>query len=563
MRNGVCGSFFSGCVIFAIGLGPSVSLAADASDSKASSAPAKAEPHFGKLGNHSRKVATTSAAAQEYFNQGLAFLYGFNHDEAIRSFEAAAAADPHCAMAFWGIAAANGPHINNPTVDQPHAKAAWKALTKARELAGSASAVDQALIDALGKRYADPQPEDRKPLDAAYADAMRKVWEAHPDDTDVGALTAEAIMDLRPWDQWTLGGKPQPGTEEVLQILNTVLAKSPKHPLAVHLLIHAVEASPHPERADAAADRLRDLMPGLGHMVHMPSHIDVRRGRWQEAIVANEKAISADKAYRAVVPQQGLYRIYMAHNHHMLAYAAMMQGQSLKAGATIKELLASVPEDFIKKQPGFVDGFFALPFELHVRFGQWDDMLAEPKPREEFPVSRALWHYARGVAFAAKGLVDQAKGEQEEFRKAVKSTPPTAIIGKNLAVQVFGVAEKMLDGEILYREGKVDEGIAALRDSAKREDRLRYIEPPDWIQPVRHALGAALLESGRFADAEQVYRDDLARYPQNGWALYGLSQALKHQGKQSEALAVKLQFDKAWEHADIKLTSSCFCLQPR
>jgi tetratricopeptide (TPR) repeat protein len=563
MRKGVYGSLGYGCVIFAIGWGGSVSLAADASDAKASPAPAKVEPHFPKLGNHSRKVATTSLAAQEYFDQGLAFLYGFNHDEAIRSFEAAAAADPQCAMAFWGIAAANGPHINNPKVDEAHAKAAWKALSKARELAGSASAIDQALIDALGKRYADPQPEDRKPLDVAYADAMRKVWEAHPDDVDVGAMTAEALMDLRPWDQWTLAGKPQPGTEEVLQILNAVLAKSPKHPLAVHLLIHAVEASPHPERADAAADRLRDLMPGLGHMVHMPSHIDVRRGRWQDAVLANEKAISADKAYRAVIPQQGLYRIYMAHNHHMLAYAAMMQGQSLKAGATIKELLASVPDDFIKQQAGLVDGFFALPFELHVRFGQWDEMLAEPRPRKEFPVSTALWHYARGVAFAAKGQVDPAKGEQEEFRKAVKSIPPTAVIGKNLAFQVFGVAEKMLDGEILYREGKVDEGIAALRESANREDRLRYIEPPDWIQPVRHALGAALLESRRFADAEQVYRDDLARYPQNGWALYGLSRSLKQQGKQAEALAVKLQFDKAWEHADIKLTSSCFCLQPK
>ncbi|HEV8072093.1 MAG TPA: tetratricopeptide repeat protein [Planctomycetaceae bacterium] len=563
MRNGVYDSFRYGCMIFVIALGGSTWVAADASDAKQSAAPAKAEPHFPKLGNHSRKVATTSPVAQEYFDQGLAFLYGFNHDEAIRSFEAAAGADPQCAMAYWGIAAANGPHINNPNVDEAHAKAAWKAFTKARELAGSASAVDQALIDALGKRYADPQPEDRKPLDAAYAGAMRKVWEAHPDDADVGAMTAEALMDLRPWDQWTLAGKPQPGTEEVLQILNAVLAKAPKHPLAVHLLIHAVEASPHPERADAAADRLRDLMPGLGHMVHMPSHIDVRRGRWQEAVVANEKAISADKVYRAVIPQQGLYRIYMAHNHHMLAYAAMMQGQSLKAGSTIKELLASVPDDFIKKQAGLVDGFFALPFELHIRFGQWDDMLAEPKPRAEFPVSTALWHYARGVAFAAKGQVDLAKGEQAEFRKAVKSIPPTAVIGKNLAVQVFGVAEKMLDGEILYREGKVDEGIAALRDSAKREDRLRYIEPPDWIQPVRHALGAALLESGRFADAEQVYRDDLARYPQNGWALYGLSRALKQQGKQAEALAVKLQFDKAWEHADIKLTSSCFCLQPK
>jgi tetratricopeptide (TPR) repeat protein len=333
--------------------------------------------------------------------------------------------------------------------------------------------------------------------------------------------------------------------------------------MAVHLLIHAVEASPHPERADAAADRLRDLMPGLGHMVHMPSHIDVRRGRWQEAIVANEKAIAADKAYRAVIPQQGLYRIYMAHNHHMLAYASMMQGQSLKASATVKEMLASVPEDFIKQAAAFVDGFFSLPYELHVRFGQWDDMLTEPKPRDEFPVSNALWHYARGVAFAAKGQVEPAKVEQEEFRKAVKHIPPTTVVGKNLAVSLFGVAEKMLDGEILYREGKVDEAIAALRESAKREDNLRYIEPPDWIQPVRHALGAALLESGRAAEAEQVYRDDLAHYPNNGWSLFGLARALKEQGKQAEALAIKQQFDKAWEHADVKLASSCFCLQPK
>jgi tetratricopeptide (TPR) repeat protein len=553
------------CLVWSLAaaVGLSLPVAQAAEDSKPAAAPAKPEPHFPKLGAHSRKVATNSAEAQQYFDQGLAFLYGFNHDEAIRSFEAAAQADPHCAMAYWGIAAANGPHINNPTVDEAHAKAAWTAVTKARESAGGSSKVDQALIDALGKRYASPQPEDRKPLDVAYADAMRKVWEAYPNDGDVGALTAEAIMDLRPWDQWTPAGKPQPGTEEVLRILDAVLAKSPKHPLADHLMIHAAEASLHPEKADAAADSLRDLSPGIGHLVHMPSHIDVRRGRWQEAVVANEKAIAADNVYHAAVPRQGFYRMYMAHNHHMLAYAAMMQGQSLKAGATIKELLASVPEEAIQQQAALIDGFFALPFELHVRFGQWDEMLAEPQPRKEFPITTALWHYARGVSFAAKGLVDQAKAEQKEFQLAIKRVPPGATFGKNLAISLFGVAERMLTGEILYREGKVDEGIAALRESAQREDRLHYAEPPGWIQPVRHALGAAMLESRRFADAEQVYRDDLARYPDNGWSLYGLSRALKLQGKTDEALTVKLQFDKAWQHADIKLASSCFCLQPK
>jgi tetratricopeptide (TPR) repeat protein len=328
-------------------------------------------------------------------------------------------------------------------------------------------------------------------------------------------------------------------------------------------MIHAAEASPHPEKADAAADRLRDLMPGIGHLVHMPSHIDVRRGRWQNAVLANEKAIAADNVYYAAVPRQGFYRLYMAHNHHMLAYAAMMQGQCLKAGATIKELLASIPEESITKQSAMIDGFFALPYELHVRFGQWDEMLTEPKPRKEFPITTALWHYARGVAFAAKGQVDQAKAEQKEFQLAIKRVPATATFGKNLAISLFGVAERMLTGEILYREGKVDEGIAALRESVQREDRLRYAEPPSWIQPVRHALGAALMDSHRFAEAEQVYRDDLERHPENGWSLFGLSQALKAQGKTAEALSVKLQFDKAWEHADIKLASSCFCLQPK
>jgi len=563
MRKGVNSRKRYGYLALAAGFGLSAALAVAAGDTKPAPGPASTEPHFARLGNYGRKVTTTSPAAQQYFDQGLAFLFGFNHDEAIRSFEAAAAADPNCPMAYWGIAIANGPHINHTEVDEAHAKAAWKALTKARELAGGASTVEQALIDALSKRYADPQPKDRTPLDVAYADAMRKVWEAHPEDADVGALTAEAIMDLRPWDQWTPAGKPQPGTEEVLRILDTVLAKSPKQPLAAHLMIHASEASPHPERADVAADRLRDLMPGIGHLVHMPSHIDVRRGRWQEAVVANEKAISADNAYYATVPKQGFYRLYMAHNHHMLAYAAMMQGQSLKSKATVKEMLASVPEEAIKHQAELIDGFFALPYELHLRFGRWDEMLAEPKPHEEFPIATALWHYARGVSFAAKGSVDQAKNEQKEFQLAIEHVPPTANFSKNPASSIFGVAERMLTGETLYREGKVDEAIAALRESVKREDNLKYAEPPAWIQPVRHALGAALLDSRRFAEAEQVYRDDLARYPNNGWSLYGLSRAFKGQGKNAEALAVTQQFDKAWEHADVKLASSCFCLQPK
>jgi tetratricopeptide (TPR) repeat protein len=521
----------------------------------------QAEPHFQGLGKHTRKVTTGSPAAQQYFDQGLAFLYGFNHDEAIRSFEASAAADPRCAMAFWGIAIANGPHINNPAVDKTHAKAAWKAIQQARALTKNATDVEQALIDALGKRYADPQPEDRKPIDAAYAAAMIKVRQAFPDDADVGALTAEALMDLRPWDQWTLAGKSQPGTDDVLRILDAVLTKSPQHPLALHLLIHAVEASPHPEKAAAVADQLRDLEPGLGHLVHMPSHIDVRCGRWQEAVAANEKAIAADKAYRTIVPNQGFYRIYMAHNYHMLAFAGMMQGESLKATRAIQEMLAGVPEEFIEQKAAMVDGFFAMPYELHMRFGRWDEMLAEPKPRKEFPITTALWHYARGVAFAAKNQVASAKAEQEAFLAAKKAVPEDAVSGKNNAADLLGIADLVLRGEILYREGRIDNALAALREAVHGENHLRYIEPPDWIQPVRHALGAALMESKRYAEAESVYRDDLKHYPENGWSLYGLSRSLRMQGKKDAALAVSTRFDKVWQHADIKLSSSCFCLQ--
>jgi hypothetical protein len=349
----------------------------------------------------------------------------------------------------------------------------------------------------------------------------------------------------------------------VLRILDAVLARSPRHPLALHLMIHAVEASPHPERADVAAERLRDLEPALGHMVHMPSHIDVRRGRWQEAVTTNEKAIAADAAYRKTMPEQGFYRIYMAHNLHMLAYAAMMQGESKKATQAIQDMLGGIPEEFIKQSAPMIDGFFAMPYELHMRFGRWDAMLAEPKPRDCFPITTALWHYARGVSLAAKNDVAAAKSEQQAFTAAVKAVPKNATFSKNPAADILGVAEKTLAGEVLYREGKVDEAVAALCEAARREDNLHYMEPPPWIQPVRHALGAALMDARRYADAEAVYRDDLARYPENGWSLFGLARSLKMQGKDAEASAVSLRFGKVWQHADLKLSSSCFCLQGR
>ncbi len=521
--------------------------------------PAKLPPLFEGLGGFSRKVTTSSPEAQRYFDQGLAFLYAFNHDEAIRAFGHAAELDPTCAMAYWGVAYANGPHINNPAVPPDRAAAAWKATGQAMVAAGPTSPVERALIDALVRRYADPQPADRKPLDQAYADAMRKVWQANPEDADIGALFAESLANLRPWDLWMADGTAQPGTDELVATLDAVIAIDPKHPLANHLMIHAVEASPHPEKADRAADTLRDLQPGLGHLVHMPSHIDVRRGRWSQSIVANAKAIEADRRYTAQSAEQGFYRLYMSHNHHMLTYGAMMTGQSALALRTIKAMIAEIPLEFFKENP-WADGFMAMPLETMMRFGKWNDILAEPALPDFVPISGALQHYARAVAYAAKDDLDSARKEQAAFHEARMKVPAEATFGNNRGADILGVAESVMDGEILFRSGKMDEGIAALREGVRREDALRYDEPPDWIQPVRHPLGAALLSAGRFAEAEAVFREDIAKLPDNGWGLYGLGRALRVQKKNLEAAEIEKRFKSIWKDADVKLRSACLCL---
>lgn len=518
------------------------------------------EPFFDGLGSYTRKVTTSSPEAQKYFNQGLNFYYGFNHGAAIRAFTAAAALDPDCAMAHWGIALSSGPHINFPLVPPPAAELAWKELALDQMHAAHGSPVEQALIEALSHRYANPQPDDRSPLDQAYADAMRSVWTKYPHDSDVGALFAESVMDLRPWDQWTPDGQPEPGTNEIVSTLEAVLKLNLYHPFANHLYIHALEESPHPEQALAAADRMRNLQPGIAHNVHMPSHIDIRIGHWYEAITANLKAVDTDRCYRAIVGEpKGLIVFYAAHNQHMPAYAAMMTGQRDLAVEHIRAIVKEIPESVLKEYAMFGEGFMAMPYEVMIRFGMWDDILAEADHPDFMVFTRAFRHAARGIAYAAKGDTEAARTEQAAYVEASRPVPDNDMFGNNSCQALLEIVSPMVEGEILVREGKVDEGLAQLRAAVTAEDSLHYDEPPGWILPVRHSLGANLMQAGRYAEAEQVYRDDLARLPENGWSLYGLAHSLELQHKDQEAVSVEARFHKIWAKADLRITSSCLC----
>ncbi len=525
---------------------------------------ARETPLFGNLGKHHRAVTTTSREAQRYFDQGLTLLYAFNHDEAIRSFREVAAIDPKCAMAWWGVAYANGPHINNPAMAPEQSAAAWEALGRARALVGGASEREAALIEALTARYADPPPADRAPLDEAFAEAMRRAWARYPDDADIGALCAEALMDVHPWDLWTQSGEAQPWTGEIVEILEEVMRRAPNHPLANHLYIHAVEASPAPERAVPAADRLPRLVPGAGHLVHMPAHIYSRVGRWADAAQANVRAIEVDRRYRARAPRQNFYAFYMAHNHHFLSWAAMMEGRSEAAIAAARDMIAGMPPEFMKESAFFADGFMTIALEALMRFGRWEEILAEPAPPDYLPITAAHRRFARGVAYAATGRVAEAKAEQAAFEEAAAKVTEEMIVGNNPARHVLSIARHQLAGEIAYREGRTDDAVAALREAVRLEDALKYNEAPDWIQPVRHTLGGVLLGAGRIAEAEEVYRADLVKNPENGWALYGLARCLRARGADAgagaEARAVEARFKKAWRRADVTLETTCFCL---
>ena len=461
-----------------------------------------------KLGRHSFRVTTKSREAQRAFDRGLTLSYAFSHEAAAEEFLKAAQLDPKLAMVWWGVALVNGPHINFPLVPPDHAQAAWDALTKAQALAPAASTVERALIKALATRYANPQPEDRGPLDQAYANAMRDVARAFPRNADVACLFAESLMDLHPWDLWKVDGKPQPWTPEIVTALNTALRINPAHPGANHLLIHAVEASPTPERALAAANRLRTLVPDASHLVHMPSHIYARVGRWGDAASSNLVAERVDKAYRATHAKPGFYAVYMAHNSHFLAFTAMMRGRSEEAIRSGRKMVSEVPPELLQELAPIVDGYMIFVSEVLMRFGRWNDLLAEPKPPEGLPLSLALWHFTRAVANNALDRADDAAKEKAAFLAAAANVPADYTFGNSTAADLLSIASKVLDGEIAARAGRYDEAIANLRDAVRLEDTLRYDEPPDWIQPARHTLGAVLLRAGKPVEAEATSRED-------------------------------------------------------
>ena len=432
-------------------------------------------------------------------------------------------------MAHWGIALAAGPHINYPLVPPPMAELAWKELTLAQQHADKASPVEKALIDALGKRYANPQPEDRAPLDHAYADAMREVWKQYPKDQDVGAFFAESMMDLSPWNQWTHEGQPNPGTEEIVATLEAVMKLNPNHPFANHLYIHAVEASPHPEKATRGGESFahsaaRSRTQCSYAVAHRYPHRQLAEGdrHQHESDRGRSQIFSLVRQPKSA----GLIPFYAAHDHHMLAYAALMTGQSKLAMDKLRELIRETPPEFVKAAAVKAEAFLALPMEAMVRFGQWDNVLAEAENYPDFaPFSRAFHHAARAIAYAAKSESENARKEQATFNEFVQKVPKETEVGNNTAPDIIALIQKMLESEIQISEGKNDEGIAGLQEALKMEDALKYDEPPAWMIPIRHSLGANLMRAGRFAEAEEIYREDLAT-PAGKWLV-----ALRTRGK--------------------------------
>jgi len=555
------------CFILYVGWAAAASNAAEVAERPAAEPAQRADAGsdssaqlFEGMGPHRRRITTDSPQAQRYFDQALVWTYAFNHDEAIRSFKQAANLDDRCAMAWWGVALCEGPNYNDPVMTPQRSAAAWEALQKARARIQNTAPVERALIEALARRYAKPWPEDREALEQGYADAMAEVWQAYPDDVDVGTLYAEAMMVRKPWQLYTHDQRPAEGTETIVAVLERVLRLDPLHPGANHLYIHAVEPSAAPEQGLAAAGRLTDLVPASGHLLHMPSHIYVKTGRWSEAIVQNEKAMRADAAYRLLSPKQGFQHLYMVHNAHMLAYAAMMSGREKQALAAARAMWKNIPDEALREVGPVFDLWMCSVYDVQKRFGRWDDILAEEPPPSFLPITTAIWRAHRSIAYAAKKDFANARREQKEFRRAKSAVPEDLVAITDPAHTILDVSDYFIAGEIALQQGSWEQAAELLEEGARVEDSLSYGEPPQWLQPIRHTLGAVYLKSHRYEDAERVYREDLAKWPDNGWSLYGLSRALQLQGKPEEASEVKRQYDRAWARADEKTETSCKCI---
>ncbi len=511
-------------------------------------------PWLEPLGSYHHAVSTRNPQAQAFFNQGMVLLYGFNHAEAIRSFEAVAALDPDCAMAHWGIAYAYGPNINQP-MDASVVPLAWKALGEARRLAPKAGPREREYIEALARRYTNEVVADRAPLDRAYADAMREVMRRNADDLDAAVLFAEAVMDTMPWDYWQADRRPKPETLEIVAALRSVLRRDPDHPGAHHFFIHAVEAGPTPEDALPSADRLRQLNVGTAHLVHMPSHIYTRTGRYHDAIDVNEVAAKLDERYLALCRAQGFYpAVYYPHNLHFIWFANQMAGRAAATVEMARRMEAKERDVRCGPSPWLEAPRFRHLVALSLaRFGRWSDLEALPEPGAEFPFDQAMWHSARGQAAAAQGNAAAAERHWTLFRERAGSEAVKKMEGPGLPVtRILAVVDSLLAGRVSLARGETERGLDFLRRAVEREDELPYMEPPFWHAPTRQTLGAALLAADRPIDAEGVFRAELDRNPRNGWSLHGLREALRRQGREEAAGRVDREFAASWSRADVE-----------
>ncbi len=550
-----------GSIAFVLLCGSCAAPAGDAGAARpavaAAEAGAKLMEGFGEL---HRDIGSPVPDAQRFFDQGLRLAYGFNHEAAGRAFAEAARLDPQCAMCAWGQALVLGPNINLP-MEADAARDATRFAHRALQLAAHATPADRALIEALQHRYADPAPEDRKPLDTAYAEAMAKVVARYPQDDDAATLYAEALMDLTPWAYWTAEGQQTEHTPRILGELERVLARNPAHIGAAHYYIHATEASPAPERALPQADALAALAPGSGHLVHMPAHTYIRVGRYNDATLSNFAAANADKAFLAFCRgSNGVYPLgYVPHNWHFASMTAGLTGSRTLAMRAAEQTALRADHDAMGAPPlEFMQVFVATPLLTQVRFGDWDAILARPRPPAPLPFPTALWHFSRGMALLRTGKADAA-GRELEALQAIARDPALANVtffGINSADRVLAVAEALLRGERLRTLGDRAGGLAALREAVAAEDGLNYNEPADWPLPARLYLGAALLEAGDAAGAETAYLEDLKTYPENGWSLFGLAQAQRKLGRAAEADDTAQRLALAWQWADKPLTAS-------